>query len=54
MLAGINPEYGLIGALGLMFAVITIMDLTLGFVLFTVASFLDLAQQQRLVQRAPR
>ena len=42
VLAGINPEYGLIGALGVMLAVITIMDLTLGFVLFTIASFLDL------------
>ena len=34
-----------------MFAVVTVMDLTLGFVLFTVASFLDLPQRQRLVQR---
>ena len=42
VLAGINPEYGLVGALGVMLAVITIMDLTLGFVLFTIASFLDL------------
>lgn len=42
-LAGINPWYGLLGALGLMFAVITFMDVTLGFVLFTLASFLDLA-----------
>jgi putative inorganic carbon (HCO3(-)) transporter len=42
VLAGVNPEYGLIAALGVMLAVITVMDLTLGFVLFTVASFLDL------------
>jgi O-antigen ligase len=41
LLAGVNPEYGVLGALGLMFAVAAIMDLTLGFVLFTVASFLD-------------
>jgi putative inorganic carbon (hco3(-)) transporter len=41
VLAGMNPEYGLIGALGLMFAVVTVMDLTLGFVLFTAAAFLD-------------
>lgn len=43
VLAGMNPEYGLIGALGLMFAVVTFIDLTVGFVMFTVASFLDLA-----------
>jgi putative inorganic carbon (HCO3(-)) transporter len=43
LLAGVNPEYGVLGALGLMFAVVTIMDVTLGFVLFTAASFLDLA-----------
>jgi putative inorganic carbon (hco3(-)) transporter len=42
VIAGVNPEYGLIAALGLMFAVATFMDITLGFVLFTVASFLDL------------
>jgi O-antigen ligase len=41
--AGFNPEYGIFGALGLLFAAVTITDLTLGFVLFTVASFLDLA-----------
>lgn len=40
-IAGVNPEYGILAALGLMFAVVTIMDLTLGFVLFVVASFLD-------------
>ena len=43
MLAGINPRYGLLGAVGLMFAVITFMDVTLGFVLFIITSFLDLA-----------
>jgi O-antigen ligase len=43
LLAGVDPEYGLLGALGLMFAVVTIMDVTLGFVLFIAASFLDLA-----------
>jgi len=43
LLAGVNPEYGIFGALGLMFAVVTIQDLTLGFLLFTVASFLDVA-----------
>jgi putative inorganic carbon (HCO3(-)) transporter len=43
VLAGLNPQYGVFGALGLMFAVLTIQDLTLGMVLFTVASFLDLA-----------
>jgi O-antigen ligase len=43
LLAGVNPQYGIFGALGLMFAVVTIQDVTLGFVLFTVASFLDLA-----------
>jgi O-antigen ligase len=42
VLSGVNPQYGLFGALGLMFAVITVMDLTLGFILFTIASFLDL------------
>ncbi len=42
-LAGVSPKYGIIGALGLMFAVVTFMDLTLGFVLLTLASFLDLA-----------
>lgn len=41
-LAGINPQYGILGALGLLFAVVTFMDLTLGFVLLTLASFLDL------------
>jgi O-antigen ligase len=43
VLAGIKPTYGIEGALGLMFAVVTIQDVTLGFLLFVVASFLDLA-----------
>lgn len=43
VLAGVNPEYGILGALGLMFAIVAIMDVTLGFVLFTIASFLDVA-----------
>ena len=42
VLAGVNPKYGLLGALGLMFAAITLMDITLGFLLFVIASFLDL------------
>jgi O-antigen ligase len=42
VLAGANPQYGLLAALGLVFAVITVTDLTLGFVLFTIVSFLDL------------
>jgi putative inorganic carbon (hco3(-)) transporter len=43
LLAGMNPQYGVLGALGLMFAVVTLMDVTLGLVLFTGSSFLDLA-----------
>jgi putative inorganic carbon (hco3(-)) transporter len=43
LVAGVNPQYGVLGALGLMFAIVTIQDITLGFILFTVASFLDLA-----------
>jgi O-antigen ligase len=43
IIAGVNPEYGLLAALGLMFTIVTIMDLTLGMVLFTAASFLDVA-----------
>lgn len=42
LLAGVNPQYGVLGALGLMFAIVTIQDITLGFVVFTAASFLDL------------
>jgi putative inorganic carbon (HCO3(-)) transporter len=41
LLAGVKPEYGLLAAGGMAFAVIVIMDLTLGFVLFTGLSFLD-------------
>lgn len=40
-LAGWNPTYGVLGAVGLLFAVVAIMDVTLGFILFTVASFMD-------------
>jgi putative inorganic carbon (hco3(-)) transporter len=41
VLSGVDPEYGILGALGLLFAVVAIRDVTLGFVLFTVASFVD-------------
>ncbi len=41
-LSGINPEYGLLAAGGTMFAAVVVMDLTVGFVLFTALSFLDL------------
>ena len=41
ILAGVKPVYGLFAAVGLMFAAVTIVDLTVGFALFTVASFLD-------------
>lgn len=41
VLAGINPEYGLFAAGGVMFGVVVLMDVTLGFVLFTALSFLD-------------
>jgi O-antigen ligase len=43
LLSGVNPEYGIVAAAGLTFAVVVIMDLTAGFVLFTGFSFLDLA-----------
>jgi O-antigen ligase len=41
VLSGIKPEYGLLAAGGIMFAVVVLMDVTLGFVLFTALSFLD-------------
>lgn len=41
-LAGINPQYGLLAAVGVTFAAIVIKDLTFGFVMFTGLSFLDL------------
>jgi O-antigen ligase len=41
LLAGVKPEYGLLAAVGMMFAVVVLMDVTLGFVLFTALSFLD-------------
>ena len=43
LLAGVNPQYGVLGALGLMFAIVAMQNITVGFVLFTAASFLDLA-----------
>lgn len=42
ILSGVDPQYGVFGALGLMFAAVTVQDVTLGLVLFTIASFLDL------------
>lgn len=39
--AGVSPKYALLAAVGLLFAVAAITDLTLALVLFTVASFLD-------------
>jgi O-antigen ligase len=42
VLAGIDPLYGLLAASGVTFAVIVIVDLTVGVVLFTSLSFLDL------------
>lgn len=42
VLSGWNPMFGIFGALGLMFAAVTVQDVTLGLVLFTIASFLDL------------
>jgi O-antigen ligase len=41
VLSGIKPEYGLFAAGGVTFAVIVLMDVTVGFVLFTGLSFLD-------------
>jgi len=41
LLSGVKPEYGLLAAGGITFAVVVLMDVTLGFVLFTVLSFLD-------------
>lgn len=42
VLAGVNPAYGLFAAVGVTFTVIVLMDVTLGFVVFTVLSFLDI------------
>jgi O-antigen ligase len=42
VLAGIKPEYGLLAALGLVFCGLVLVDLTLGYVLFTALSFLDM------------
>lgn len=41
VLAGVNPTDGVLAALGLMFAVVAVMDLTLAFILFVVVSFMD-------------
>jgi O-antigen ligase len=43
LLSGINPEYGIVAAGGVTFAALVMTDLTVGFVLFTALSFLDLA-----------
>jgi O-antigen ligase len=40
-LAGVNPEYGLLAAVGLVFCGVVLIDVTIGFVLFTAVSFLD-------------
>ncbi len=42
VVGGIKPGYGVLVAVGILFAVAVITDVTLGFVLFTVLSFLDL------------
>jgi O-antigen ligase len=41
LLAGVNPEYGFLAAVGIGFTAVVIMDLTLGYVLFTGLTFLD-------------
>ena len=41
VLAGAKPEYGLLAAVGLVVAGVVIADVTIGFVLFTAVSFLD-------------
>ncbi len=41
VVSGIKPEYGILGAVGLLFAIVALRDVTMGFVLFTVASFVD-------------
>ena len=41
ILSGYNPEYGLFAAVGVTFTVIVLMDVTLGFVVFTTLSFVD-------------
>jgi O-antigen ligase len=43
LLAGVNPAYGVLAAVALLFVVVTFMDVTLGMIMFTVVSFLDLA-----------
>ncbi len=39
--AGIKPSLGVAGAIGIAFSLVTISDVTAGFVLFTILSFLD-------------
>ncbi len=39
--AGVNPQYGVLAAVGLVLAGVVIADVTIGYVLFTIASFLD-------------
>lgn len=41
VLAGVNPTYGVVAALGIAFVAIVIGDITVGLLLFTVLSFLD-------------
>ncbi len=41
-LIGVKPSYGLLGAVGAMFAAVVIADLTLGYAFFTALMFLDL------------
>lgn len=41
LLSGLSPTYGLLAAAGLLFAITTITNVTLGYALFVVASFLD-------------
>ncbi len=42
LLAGMSPEYGAMAAVGVVFAGVVITNLTVGFVIFTALSFLDL------------
>jgi O-antigen ligase len=42
LLSGYRPEYGLLAGVGIAFAAAVLADLTVGFVLFTGISFLDL------------
>lgn len=44
-LAGMKPSYGIAAALGLIFTAAVVNDVTLGFVVFTVFSFLDVLNE---------